>query len=208
MSELNKKLDHFTSTLLAEATAETDRVLSDVKAQHDNSYSAAEDKILAEAYHYIRTEVSRIRSDEGRKVSRHMLDNKKTLYLRREEISREVFEAVRDRIVAYSATPDYRKRLTEVACQAVDTLKGADDIVIRLRAEDMDQSDAITAALKGVKVTFQADPSILMGGLTAVSPSLGRRVDATFGTALAELNGHFAEIFGLSLSDDLTETEE
>ena len=52
----------------------------------------------------------------------------------------------------------------------LDTLKGADDIVIRLRAEDMDQSDAITAALKGVKVTFQADPSILMGGLTAVSP--------------------------------------
>ena len=203
MSELNKKLDHFTSTLLAEATAETDRVLSEVKAQHDNSYSEAEDKILAEAYHYIRTEVSCIRSEEGRKVSRHMLDNKKTLYLRR-----EVFEAVRDRIVAYSATPDYRKRLAEVACQAVDTLKGADDIVIRLRAEDMDQSDAITAALKGVKVTFQADPSILMGGLTAVSPSLGRRVDATFGTAMAELNGHFAEIFGLSLSDDLTETEE
>ena len=117
MSELNKKLDHFTSALLAEATAETDRLLSEIKAQHDNSYSAAEDKILAEAYHYIRTEVSRIRSEEGRKVSRHMLDNKKTLYLRREEIAREVFEAVRDRIVAYSATPAYRKRLAEVACR-------------------------------------------------------------------------------------------
>ena len=149
--------------------------------------------------------MSRIRSEEGRKVSRHMLDNKKALYLRREEIAREVFEAVRDRIVAYSATPAYRKRLAEVACQAVDTLKGTDDIVIRLRAEDMDQSSAITAALGGAKVSFQADPSILMGGLTAVSASLGRRVDATFGTAMEELNGHFAEIFGLSLSDDLTE---
>lgn len=95
-AEFNKKLDHFTSTLLAEATAETDRVLGEVKAQHDASYSAAEDKILAETYHYIRTEVSRIRSEEGRKVSRHMLDNKKALYLRREEIAREVFEAVRD----------------------------------------------------------------------------------------------------------------
>ena len=205
MSELNKKLDHFTSTLLAEATAETDRLLSEVKTQHDNSYSAAEDKVLAETYHYIRSEVARIRSEEGRKVSRHMLDNKKVLYLRREEIAREVFEAVRDRIVAYSATPAYRKRLAEVACQAVDTLKGADDIVIRLRAEDMDQSAAIASALGGVKVSFQADPSILMGGLTAVSASLGRRVDATFGTAMEELNGHFAEIFGLSLSDDLTE---
>ncbi|MGI5928689.1 V-type ATP synthase subunit E [Pseudoflavonifractor sp.] len=208
MPEFNKKLDHFTSTLLAEATAETDRVLGEVKAQHDASYSAAEDKILAETYHYIRTEVSRIRSEEGRKVSRHMLDNKKALYLRREEIAREVFEAVRDRIVAYSATPEYRKRLTEVARQTVDTLKGAGDIVICLRPEDMDQSDAIAAALDGVKVEFKADNRILMGGLTASSPSLGRRVDATFGTAMEELNGHFAEIFGLSLSDDLTETVE
>ena len=102
-----------------------------------------------------------------------MLDNKQTLYLRREAIASEVFAAVRDRIAAYSATPDYRKRLTEVARQAVDTLKGADDIVIHLRAEDMDQSAAITAALGGVKVTFEADPTILLGGLTAVSASLG-----------------------------------
>ena len=205
MSELNKKLDHFTSTLLAEATAETDRLLSEVKTQHDNSYSAAEDKVLAETYHYIRSEVARIRSEEGRKVSRHMLDNKKVLYLRREEIAREVFEAVRDRIVAYSVTPEYHQRLMEMARQAVDALKGANDIVIRLRAEDMDQSDAIAAALGKVKVTFQTDPTVLLGGLTAVSASLGRRVDATFGTAMAELSGHFAEIFGLSLSDDLTE---
>ena len=34
---------------------------------------------------------------------------------------------------------------------------------------------------------------------------LGLYLDSTFDTALAELNGHFAELFGLSLSDELEE---
>ena len=157
----------------------------------------------------------RVAVNESRKVLRSFwrrravsLDEQRDEAAPEDSAQREVFEAVRDRIVAYSATPEYRKRLTEVARQTVDTLKGAGDIVICLRPEDMDQSDAIAAALDGVKVEFKADNRILMGGLTASSPSLGRRVDATFGTAMEELNGHFAEIFGLSLSDDLTETVE
>ena len=38
--------------------------------------------------------------------------------------------------------------------------------------------------------------------LLAESPDLGLRVDSSFDSAAGELSGHFAELFGLSLSDE------
>ena len=104
MSELNQKLDHFTATILAEATAETERTLADLKEKRSEAFSAAEDQILAETYHYIRTEVARVKSEAGRQVSRRMLDAKRELFLRRGQIADEVFELVRQKIVARRAT--------------------------------------------------------------------------------------------------------
>lgn len=36
----------------------------------------------------------------------------------------------------------------------------------------------------------------------AESEQLGLRVDSSFDSAAGELSGHFAELFGISLSDD------
>lgn len=204
MPEMNKKLDHFTATILAEATAETERALKELKEKRESSYTAAEDRILAETYHYIRTEVARVKSEAGRKVSRHMLDNKKARYLRREEISREVFAKVRGRIEAYTATPAYPIRLGEICREAADSLRGEQELCIYLRKEDMIHAKTLVSAVPERKLRFE-EGEFALGGLMAQALSLGRRVDSTFDSALEELSGHFAEMFGLSLSDDLTE---
>ena len=210
MSELNQKLDHFTATILAEATAETERTLADLKEKRSTAFSAAEDKILAETYHYIRTEVARVKSEAGRQVSRRMLDAKKELFLRRGQIADEVFALVREKIVAYTQTDAYPRRLKALFLDAVETLKEGDDIRVYLRKADMAQADALSAALPGMDFEFR-EGAFLLGGLVAESSSLGRRVDSTFDSALEELNGHFAELFGLSLANvqkDAQEVEE
>ena len=94
MPELSKKLERFTSILLAEATEETQRTLDALKQKHDAALSAAEDQVLQEAYDYIHAEVSRIRSEQGQKVSQRLMENKRALSRRREEIAQEVFVAV------------------------------------------------------------------------------------------------------------------
>ena len=207
MSELNQKLDHFTATILAEATAETERTLADLKEKRSEAFSAAEDQILAETYHYIRTEVARVKSEAGRQVSRRMLDAKRELFLRRGQIADEVFELVRQKIVAYTGGGAYPLRLKDLFLAAVESLKEGDDIRVYLRRADMAQADALAAALPGMTLTFR-EGTFLLGGLVAESPSLGRRVDSTFDSALAELNGHFAELFGLSLANVQKEGQE
>lgn len=210
MSELNQKLDHFTATILAEATAETERTLADLREKRSEAFSAAEDKILAETYHYIRTEVARVKSEAGRRVSRRMLDAKRELFLRRGQIADEVFGLVREKIVAYTGSDAYPLRLKALFLSAVESLKEGDDIRVYLRGADMAQSEALAAALPGMNFEFR-EGSFLLGGLVAESPSLGRRVDSTFDSALEELDGHFAELFGLSLANmqkDAQEVEE
>lgn len=201
MPELSKKLDRFTAAILAEATAENERVMAQLRAKRKAACDAAEDQSLLEAYHYIRSEVSRIKSEAGRRVSRHMLENKRTLYLRREAISQEVFGLVEQRIQAFTRTPAYLERLRALLAQALEALPGADDVRVLLRPEDMQYAGALQEAAGGRKVAFDRG-SFALGGLIAESASLGRQADASFDSAMAERSGHFAELFGLSLSDE------
>lgn len=200
MPELSKKLERFTSILLAEATAENERTLNELKKRHDAALESAEDQVLLEAYEYIHGEVSRIRGEQGRKVSQRLLENKRALSRRREEIADEVFALVRERIAAFTRTPAYRQRLQELLKESLAALPGAEDVVVTLREEDLPLAKDLRAAA-GRPITVEAGP-IRLGGLIVRSDTLGLRADASFDCAMAGLDGHFARVVGLSLTDD------
>ena len=200
MPEQLRKLDRFTAAILSEAAEEAEQTLETVKKKHDAAYSDAEKKIALEAYHYVHDEASRIRVESGRRVSRHMLDNKKTLYLRRGEIAAEVFEGVRARIEKFTQTPAYFNRLEELCRESMDILGGADDAKVLLRGEDADFARELAENFPAVRF---GEGEFSLGGLMAASESLGLFIDSTYDTAMEELSGHFAELFGLSLSDKL-----
>ncbi len=204
MSDLNTKLDRFTAAILAEATAETERTLADLAEKRTAAYSAAEEQLLGEVYRYIHSEVQRVKAESGRLVSRHMLDNKRSLYLRRDQMAGEVFGAVREQLVAYALTEAYPTRLAELYRAAMDTLGGPAEVRLFLRPADLALSQQITAAVPHVKAQI-LEGDFILGGLIVDAPSLGKRVDATFDSSMEELCGHFAEFFGLSLSGELDE---
>lgn len=204
MSDLNQKLDRFTSAILAEATADTERNLAELAAKRTAAYTSAEEQVLGEAYRYIHGEVERIKTEAGRHVSRHMLDDKRALYLRREAMADEVFGAVREKLAAYTAGSAYPKRLEAIYADALATLSGAAEVRVYLRSADLPLSSALAASNPKVKAEFVEAP-ISLGGLIAEAPALGKRVDATFDAYMEELSGHFAELFGLSLAGGLDE---
>lgn len=205
MPDINQKLDRFTAKILAEAAAESKRAMDEVQRRREQRIQEAEDEVLKEAYEYIHTEVSRIQSEAGRGVSRHMLDNKRTLSLRRQEMAQEVFALVRAKITAFTRTDAYARRMTALMEEAAECLAGAKEILVTLREEDMGLRQALTDAVPLMHLTFQTG-DFRMGGLVAESPDLGLRVDSSFDSAAEELSGHFAELFGLSLADESERT--
>lgn len=205
MPDINQKLDRFTAKILAEAAAESRRAMEEVQRRREQRIQEAEDEVLNEAYDYIHTEVSRIQAEAGRGVSRHMLDNKRTLSLRRKEMAQEVFALVRAKIAAFTRTDAYTRRMAALMTEAAGYLDGAKEVLVTLREEDMGLRQLLTDAVPLMHLTFQPG-DFRMGGLVAESPDLGLRVDASFDSAAEELSGHFAELFGLSLSDESERT--
>ena len=205
MPDMNQKLDRFTAKILAEAAAESRRAMEEVQRRREQRIQEAEDEVLKEAYDYIHTEVSRIQAEAGRGVSRHMLDNKRTLSLRRKEMAQEVFALVRAKIAAFTRTDAYTRRMAALMTEAAGYLAGAKEVLVTLREEDMGLRQLLTDAVPLMHLTFQPG-DFRMGGLVAESPDLGLRVDASFDSAAEELSGHFAELFGLSLSDESERT--
>ena len=131
----------------------------------------------------------------------HLMEGKRKIYLRRKEFGQEGFEKVRQRIAQYTASPEYPKHLEALLAAAMKQLPGARRVSLRLRKEDLPLADRLAKTIAPVKVEYE-EGSFSLGGLALRCPELGLRVDCSFDNQLEELASHFAESFGLSVSDD------
>lgn len=200
MPLLNEKLMRFTQMMMSEANAETQAAESEIREAREKARAEAEDQVLQESYQYIKSEVARLRTESGRRISRQMQENRKKLYLRREEMAGEVFEEVRGKLRAYVETPAYEARLRTLLAEAMERIGQVTRLTVFLRKADMKYGAGLAAAAGKVRLSVE-EGDFLLGGLTVESEEKKLRVDATFDTALEELSGHFAEQFGLSLAD-------
>ena len=93
------------------------------------------------------------------------------------------------------------EQVDSVLAEALEQLSGAEEVLVTLRGDDLGFREALAASAPQVRLTFR-EGDFRLGGLIAESPDLGLRVDSSFDSAAGELSGHFAELFGLSLSDE------
>ena len=199
MAELNQKLDRFTAAVLSEAAQETDSLLQEIEQRRKQVLSDAEAQALDESHEYLHGQLDRVKAELGQQVSRHMLENKRALALRREEIARGVFAKVVQKVEAYTAGGDYPDRLLALLRQAVQAI-GEGSLVVYLRPQDMSLAPRLRQALPRQSVEVRQG-SFHLGGLIVDCPEKNLRADQTFDGKLKDLDGHFAELFGLSLPD-------
>ena len=202
MPEQNEKLQRFTEAVMRDAARDS----TALRRQLHEARAASREKAHLEAREisraYYDREAGRIRSEAGREISRHLMDVKRQVYLRRKEISEEVAANVRARVSDFAASPDYPAHLEQLLRAALAQLPGAAAVSLYLREEDLPLSARLAAAAAPVAVECLPG-TFALGGLMLHCPELGLRVDCSFDTRLEELSGHFAEQFGLSLSDEL-----
>lgn len=207
MPEQNEKLLRFTDEVLKDAARERDAL----RRRLDKTRAAALERARTEAREAARAsydrEAARIRAEAGREVSRHLMDVKRQVYLRRKEIGEEVFDRVRERIAEFTASAQYPEYLKKLLSSAMEQLPGADCVSLRLRKEDLPLGEELARSIAPVEVSCK-EGSFSLGGLAVRSEKLGLRIDCSFDNRLAELASHFAESFGLSLSDELDFEEE
>lgn len=201
MPDINEKLDKFKQIVLNDAAKERDTLLKQIDKERKRRLAAAEEEIKREIAAKVQIQANEIAGESGREISRRLLADKRIIATRREEIAKEVFAAVRERIVAFTQTDEYLPHLKKLYAEAFEALGNPYDGVILLRPVDMKFSRELASVLPGRHVQFH-EGTFTLGGLIVDCHSKLLRADQSYDTALGDLDGHFAELFGLSLSDD------
>ncbi|MCD7947074.1 MAG: V-type ATP synthase subunit E [Oscillospiraceae bacterium] len=200
MPDLDQKIERFTSAILQEAAAENERKLAQLQQKRKAALSAAEDLILLDSYNFVHSEVSRIHTDAGKRVSQHALEQKRALAVRRKEITEEVFAGVTKRLRDFTASPQYAARLSGLFRDAIRSLEGAKQARLYLRKEDMPLAGQLTALAPDVEISV-LEGDFRLGGIVLDAPALGLRVDSTFDGMLRALDSTFAELFGQAVAE-------
>ena len=204
MPEQTQKLIHFTDNVLKAASRESEELNRQLENQRNAVLDEAKKTAWENAKAYYNREAAKLRAEAGREVSKHLMEGKRQVYLRRSQVAQEVLAQVRQRVDEFVASPAYSEHLKTLLARAMERLDGVDEIYLRLRPEDLELGPTLAESVAPVKVKYE-EGRIQIGGLAVRCPQLGIRVDCSFDTELEELGGHFAETFGLSLSDDLDE---
>ena len=201
MQQQTEKLLHFTDAMMKNAARESDELRRRMAETRVRTLEKVREEAQETARSYYDREAARIRAEAGQEVSKHLMEAKRKIYLRRKEIGQEVFQKVRERVAQFTASPEYPEHLEQLLAAAMKQLPGATRVSLRLRREDLPLKDRLAQCIAPVEVDCE-EGSFSMGGLALRCPELGLRVDCSFDNQLEELSSHFAEAFGLSVSDD------
>ncbi len=201
MPDMNDKLERFKQLVLEEALQDQQTLRAQVEEERSRRLKEAEEQIKRETDEYVQNRARAITSETGREISRRMLTDKHAIANRREAIAAEVFSSVRLKILAFTETEEYLPHLKALYVDAFSALGNPYDGQILLRPEDMKYSRQLAAALPGRHITF-LEGEFKLGGLIVDCQSKLLRADMSYDTALGDLEGHFAELFGISLADD------
>lgn len=201
MSDINEKLERFRQLVLDDAQQERNQIMEDVAQIRQNRIDAAKVELHRKIDAETQQKAEEITAETGRELSRRMMQDKRTIATRREEIGHEVFAAVREKLLAFTETENYLPHLKQLYVSAFEALGNPYDGLIYLRPQDLKYSRELAACMPGRHVSFQ-EGSFILGGLIVDCHSKLLRADQSYDTALGDLDGHFAELFGLGLADD------
>ena len=124
MQQQMEKLLHFTDAVMKNAVRESDELRKQLEETRTQALERVRDEAKEAARAYYDKEAARIRAEAGREISKHLMESKREIYLRRKEIGQEVFDKVRERIAQYTASPEYPEHLKELLLSALKQLPG------------------------------------------------------------------------------------
>ena len=200
MPDTVSKTDNFLKAIEKYAEAQRTKIQSEAEDFKEKELNKAEEEGLREAYVLIQKEMTDIRMRAAAEFSKAENASRKRNFMRRREIEIEVFDEVRKKLFQYMETEDYSKFLEKSAKLICDRLD-SDDIIIKVKNDDIKYKDNILKIFNGKKCEIQTTDDIAVGGMTGQSRSLGLLIDETLDTRLEEQHEWFCETSGLRVTE-------
>lgn len=198
MYTIEERYKMIESSIMREAKEKADTLTAQKDNFRKNALSKAEDEVLREMYSRIQDEISDIRGNATRTVSREEAKFRQNLLLRREEITKAVFQQVRTRLIAYAKTEEYAKFMLELAAGMAKKYP-LDNSVVLIRSDDYHMAAEMDKIFLG-KCRIMADEAIRIGGIKLMNQAVGIFVDETLDSRLEDQKPWFYSNSGLTIN--------
>lgn len=197
MATIEQRVSMIEQSVLAQAQQQCDGIHKQADDYKQKEIDKMENQILGELYTRIQSEVSHIHSSSTSDISQQEATQRQTLLRRREELTQTIFGEVRQKLLAYLATDDYREGLLKTAAsiakdhplEGSDVTVGPNDGALLLQLEE----------IFGEGCHVATDPSIKLGGLRLHNRKTGIFIDETLDSKLEEQRPWFYLHSGLTL---------
>lgn len=177
-----------------ERSASLRKQADDYKKQQ---FSQAEHEVLVELYGKIQDKVSQIKGSSVREIARRENEMRQDLLRHREELTSQIFDAVRARLEAFGQSGEYRSFLLETAASAGKDFP-PEGSVLFVRGADLPLAGELSAAF-GRECRVEENPSIQLGGLQIQNQPAGLFADETLDSRLEDQRDWFGSASGLTV---------
>ena len=185
-------------SVMAEAGAQAQKLQDQAREFKETAMKKAEEEVLQELYCRIQDEITEIHTSATRSVSQKETKERQDLLLRREEITRAVFEQVKRRLLDFTRTPAYHELMNEIA-KELGARCPMEGTIVMLRRDDYHLSAKLGEHF-GKNVRILADEAIKIGGIKVMNQSSGIFLDETLDSRLEDQKPWFYSHSGLTIT--------
>ena len=153
---------------------------------------------MQEAYNFIQAEKRKMFKEGNDKLSKAIMESKRNLFTKREEILDKVFENVGSKINDYLLTDDYKNLLFRLVESSIASA-GEGELIILINKSDFRFEDELKNKFGNSNLTFEISQDNFIGGCIARNESLGIVVDETILDKINEQKQLFIELSGLTI---------
>lgn len=198
MATIEERFEMIQKSVLDQAEAEAQKLRDEAKEFKDTAMKKAEADVLQELYSRIQDEITEIHTTATRSVSQKESKERQDLLLRREEITRTVFDQVKKRLLDFTKTPAYVDLMKEIA-KELGARCPMEGTIVMLRREDYHLA-AKLGEYFGKNVRILADEAIRLGGIKVMNQSSGLFLDETLDSRLEDQKPWFYSHSGLTIT--------
>jgi len=198
MPDIVSKTDNFLKAIEKYAAEQRSKIETEAEEFKTKEINKAEEDGLKEAYVLLQKKMLSINTEIARELSKAENASRKSVFEKRQEIENKVFERAAQKLLDYTKTDKYIKKLLESAKAISDKLT-ADDVVLYICDRDMKFKDKIISAF-GKKCDIQVSNEIKIGGIMGISRKIGLLIDETLDTKLENQKEWFCENSGLTIT--------
>ena len=103
----DEKASAFLEAINKYAEQQRNEIHAEVEQFKEEELKKAEIEVLTDAYTLIQKEMAQMRKEVATEISHEEMEGKRKLFLQRRQITQEVFERAKEKLLAYTQTDTY-----------------------------------------------------------------------------------------------------